>query len=133
MDLTAQAAVDVDRRDAVNALEARCDLVLRDLAKRDRVVVALDADLRDRQLARIEFLNRRRIGVLGQAPANAVHARPHFVGGFGQIRTPFEVQLHLAVALRRGGLDARQPGTAPTACSMGLVISSSISSGPTPA
>jgi hypothetical protein len=47
MNLPADAAVDGDRRHAVYALEARCDLVLCDLTERDRVVVALDTDLRD--------------------------------------------------------------------------------------
>ena len=55
VNLPADAAVDGDGGDAVDALEARRDLVLRDLAQRDRVVVAFDADLRDRQLVRVEL------------------------------------------------------------------------------
>ena len=133
VNLPAQAAVDGDGGHAVDALEPRRDLVLRDLAQRDRVVVALDADLHDRQLVRVELEDGRRVGVLGQPAAHAVHARAHFVGGFRQVRAPFEVELHLAVALgRRATRRASMPGTALTACSIGRVISSSISSGPTP-
>jgi hypothetical protein len=49
-----------------------------------------------------------------------------------EIGAPLEVQDDLALTFRRRGLDPGQPGTALTACSIGRVISSSISSGPTP-
>ena len=110
MNLPADAAVDGDGGDAIDALEPRRDLVLRHLAQRDRVVVAFDADLRDRELVRVELLNRRRVGVFGQPSAHAVDARAHLVGGFRQVMAPFEVELDLAVALGRLRLDADDAG-----------------------
>ena len=74
------------------------DLVLRDLAQRDRVVLALDTDLRDRQLVRVELEDGGRVGVLGEPVAHAVHARAHFVGGFRQVGAPVEVEPDLTVA-----------------------------------
>ena len=108
VDLPAQAAVDGDRRHAVHALEARRELVLRHLAQRHRVEVALDAELHDRQRVRVELEDGGRVGVLGQAVAHAVDARADFVGGLRQVRAPVEVEAHLAVAFRRRGFDPRQ-------------------------
>ena len=61
------------------------DLVLRDLAQRHRVVVALDAELHDRQ--RFES-NLKIVGgsaSSGSRFAHAIDARAHFVGGFGEV------------------------------------------------
>ena len=110
VDLPPDAAVDGDRGDAVHALEAGRDLVLSDLAQRDRVVLALDADLHDRQLVRVELEDRGRVGILGQPVAHAVHARPHFVGRFRQVRAPFEIQPDLTVAFGRARFDTRDAG-----------------------
>ena len=46
VDLAAQAAVDRDGRDAFDALEARHEVVLGELAQRHAIEVALDADAR---------------------------------------------------------------------------------------
>ena len=110
VDLPADAAVDRHGGDAVDALEARRDLVLRDLAERDGVVVALDADLRDRQLVRVELEDRWRISILRETAAHAINAGPHFVGRLRQVRAPLEVQLHPAVAFGRFRRDPHDAG-----------------------
>ena len=100
VNLAAQAAVDGDRGDALDALEPRRQVVGRHLAQRDRVEVALDADAHDRHRVRVELEDCRRVGVLRHAAADAIDARADFVGRFVQIGAPGKLQPHLAVALR---------------------------------
>ena len=109
-DLAAQAAVDAHRGHAGDALEPRRQVVLGHLAQRDRVEVALDADAHDRERGRVELEDGRRVGVLGQAAADAVDAGADLVGGLVEIGAPGEVEAHGAVAFRRGRVDLVEAG-----------------------
>ena len=109
-DLAAQAAVDGDRGDAGDALEARRQVVLRDLAQRHRIEVALDADAHDRHRGRVELEHRRRVGVFRQAAADAIEAGADFVGRLAQVGAPREVEAHVGVAFRGGRVDALEAG-----------------------
>ena len=110
VNLTAQAAHDGDGRHALDALEARNEVVLGDLTQRHAVEVALDADAHDRLGRRVELQNGRRLGVLWQSAAHAVDAGAHFVGRVVQVGAPGEVQLHVAAAFRRARVDLLEPG-----------------------
>ena len=133
MNLAAQAAFDGDGGDALDALEARRQVVLGDLAQRDAVEVALDADAHDRRRVRVELEHDRRVGFLRQPAAHAIEPVADVVGRLVEVRAPREVQRDARRAFRRRRVDPLEPGTAPSACSSGRVTSSSISSGPTPA
>ena len=99
VNLAAQAAVDGDRRDARRALEARRQVVLGQLAQRDGVVVAFDADLHDRQRVRVGLEDRRRIRFFRQAAAHAIEPAADVVGRGVEVRAPREVQADVAAAL----------------------------------
>ena len=75
----------------------------------------------------------RRVGVLGQAAAHAVDAGADVVHRLVEVVAPGEVQLD-AGELPSFDVEfiCSRPETALSCCSSGRVISSSISSGPTP-
>jgi len=102
VNLPPQTPFHADRRHPGDALQPGGEVVLGHLAERDAIEIALDADAHDRKRGRVELEDGRRVGVLRETAAHAVHPRAHFVGGFRQIRTPFEVQLNLTVTLGRG-------------------------------
>ena len=110
VNLAAQAAVDGHRGDAGDALEARRQVVLRDLAQRHRVEVAFDADAHDRHRGRVELEDRRRVGVFRQAAADAVEAGADFVGRLAEVGAPGEVEADVGVAFGRGRVDALEAG-----------------------
>ena len=110
VNLTAQAALDGDGRDALDALEARRDVHLGHFAQRDAIEVALDADAHDGRGGRVELRDVRRIGFDRQAAAHAIDARADFVGGLVEVRAPREVQPDVARSFRRGGVDLLEAG-----------------------
>ncbi len=110
VDLAAQAAVDRHRGDAGDALEARRQVVLRQLAQRHRIEVAFDADAHDRHRGGVELEHRRRVGVFRQAAADAIEAGAHFVGRFAEVGAPREVEADVGIAFRRGRVDALEAG-----------------------
>ena len=85
-------------------------VVLGDLAQRDRVVVALDAEAHDRQRGRVELEDGRRVGVFGQAAADAIDAGAHFVGGFVEVGAPGEVEADGGLAFAGGRVDLLEAG-----------------------
>ena len=88
VNLPPQAAVGRHGGDAVDALEARADLVLGHFAQRDAIVVALDAEAHDRHRVRVLAEDRERFGIFRQAAAHAVEAGPQVVHGFAQVGAP---------------------------------------------
>ena len=110
VNLAAEAAVDGDRGDALDALEARRQVVLRQLAQRHRVVVALDAHAHDRHRVRVELEHRRRVGVFRHAAAHPIDARADFVGRFVEVGAPRELQPDVAAAFGRRGVDLLESG-----------------------
>ncbi len=101
VDLAAQAAVDVDRGHAGRALEARRQVVLRHLAQRHRVVVAVDREVDDRHRVRVGLEDLWRLGFFRHAAAHAVDAAAHVVGRLGEVGAPAEVEADLAAAFRK--------------------------------
>ena len=110
VDLAAQPAVDGHRRDAGHPLEARRQVVLRDLAQRHRIEVAFDADAHDRHRGGVELEHRRRVGVFGQSAADAIETRAHFVRRFAEVGAPGEVQPDVGVAFGGRRVDALETG-----------------------
>src|SRR5690606_29631062 len=85
LDASRQAAPDIDGADARNLLETFADFPLQDGGELHQVAVGLDTNHHHRQVVRVELVDARRIGVLGEAVAHAVQYFAHIVAGFGQV------------------------------------------------
>ena len=91
LNLADLAAVDFDRRDAVDLLEQRLEVVLDLAARHVRRLARADGEHHDRQRRDVEALNRRIFDVLRQRAANGRDLLADFGGG--RLRIDLEPQL----------------------------------------
>ena len=112
MDLAAQAAVDGDGGHALHALEARREDVLGQFTQLYAVegaVRALEREAHDRRRVRVELLDDRRVGILGQATADAVDTGADVVQRLIEVGAPGEVQLDARAAFLRVRIHLVEP------------------------